>query len=598
MRVARGMLVVLMLLLPLTSSAKDRSFIRSLQIRGSGRRVALATHAGQGLDRTRLQADVERLWATGRFEDVRVEANETPEGVDLVITLAEKPRLYLRRLVFEPDRERRALNLRPGDPVDAVLARRVAAALRRQLAAEGYADAEVDAELVPAGFQEADLHLSVEPGPRTTIEAVRFAGNPGLPAEELRRALRSTRVRKLFAWRLRPPFSREGVEDDLLRLRSLYLAHGYFEARIALAGVEFAGEKATVTLAVDSGPLYRVRWAELAGDENSEELAPGVEGRLPERALCRSLLAARRRAETEGAVDFAARLEVARAEPPPWAGLVGAPGSEEDWVGLVGRSEPGELYTVGRIEFRGNHHYSDLTLRRAWTLDEGEVFDLGELRRSLARLNQTGYFEPVAEDGVTAGRDPARRRVNLTVWLQEVPRGRWTLGGPLLPTPQRGAGPLQFSAASRLPAWGRGPLELSTYFGSVSLIAFALPAAGAFSLAPQTRWLPLVALERPVVPGQRWQSGFLVAPQLSWRGLLAGYGLSHARQAAEEALAGDPAEAAELTVPVAWASGEDEPASARRPLGHLYCEAPRPRLAWLRAAGSMALNFLLARPPL
>jgi len=597
MRLAlRLAILLLVLVVARPVCAEEGAFIRTLQVRGSGRPVALETHAGQEFERARLQADVQRLWATGHFDDIRVEAGETPDGVDLVITLVEKPRLYLRRIVFEPERERRALNLERGAPLDAALAQRAAAALRRQLAADGYTDAQVEAELVPAGFQEADLWLRVEPGRRISVREVRFAGDLGLPQEELAGALEATRVRRLLAWRLRPSFSREGVEADLGRLRSLYLARGYFDARVALAGVEFTDAQATVTFAVESGPQYRVRRVELAppsaglAGEAGEELSPDFDGALPRRALCRSLLAARRRAETEGAVDFAARLELALSESPPWAALADPPA--DNWVALTARVEAGAPHTVGRVEFRGHHRFSDETLRRAWTLQEGELLDLGELRRSLARINQLGFFEPVSEDGVTAARDPERRRVDLTVWLKEAPRGRWGISGPLLPGGL--AGPLQFSVASRLPAWGRGPLELSTYYGSLSLMAFSLPAASVFALAPGARWLPLVAFERPLLPGQRWQSGFLLAPQLGWQGTLASYGLAHARQAAAEALAADPADAAALAVPVSWSGG----AAESQPVGYLHCEAPRPRLAWLRAAGTLALDLLLARAPL
>jgi outer membrane protein insertion porin family len=587
---SRLAILFLALVVSRPARAEEGAFIRTLQVRSSGRPVQLETHAGQLLDRARLQADVRRLWATGHFDDIRVEAEETPDGVDLVITLVEKPRLYLRRAVFEPERERRRLNLRPGDPLDAALGRRAAAVLRRELAADGYADAEVDAELVPTGFQEADLVLRVEPGPRFSVGDVRFAGELGLRQEELQGALEATRGRRLLAWKLRPPFSREGVEADLERLRSLYLARGYFDARVALAGVEFTKQQATVTFAVEPGPQYRVRRVELEGAEAGEELSPDFAGALPRRALCRSLLAARRRTEKEGAVDFAARLEVVPADPPRWGGLVTE--DTENWVALTARVEAGAPHTVGRVEFRGHHHFSDLTLRRAWTLQEGDAFDLGELRRSLARINQLGFFEPVSEDGVTAARDAERRRIDLTVWLKEIPRGRYGLSGPLLPGGL--AGPLQFSVALRLPAWGRGPLELSTYYGSLSLMAFSLPAAGVFALAPEARWLPLVALERPLLAGQRWQSGFLLAPQLGWQGTLTSYGLTQARQAAAEALAADQAEAAPLAVPISWRGEAAEPP----PVGYLHCEAPRPRLAWLRAAGTLALDLLLARAPL
>ena len=235
-----GTIFLLALLLCPALRAADGPFIQALQIRGSGRPVEIETHAGQTLDRARIARDVRRLWATGWFEDIRVETSETPEGIQVVFTLVEKPRLYLRRVVFEPESRKRPLGLKQDAPVDAAWAQQVAAALRRQLIEEGYAEAAVESELIPVGFQQADLLLRVEPSRRTRVREVRFTGSPGLPPEELRRALRSTRARRLLpgvpglwrGWRLFPPFSDARLRADLERLRSLYLSRGYFDARV------------------------------------------------------------------------------------------------------------------------------------------------------------------------------------------------------------------------------------------------------------------------------------------------------------------------------------------------------------------------------
>lgn len=602
MRTTIGSATLLFGLLSLLPCRGEEPFIQTLQVRGHTRGVELETHAGQGLDRAGLERDLRRLWATGQFEDIHIESTESPEGLQLVFTLAERPRLYLRRVEFEPARERRPLGLKPGAPVDAVWARQVAAALRRQLVEEGHRDAAVAAELIPVGFQAADLRLRVEPGPAYRVEEVRFSGSPRMKPGELQGTLLATRIRRLLpgvpglwgGWRLHPAFSQQGVEADLARLQSFYLSRGYFDARVSLAGVDFAEDKATITYAVEAGPRYRVSGVEVAGASPTEELAPDVEGNYPAQALCRSLLEAQESSERQGALNFAARVEVEPSQP---ASPAESLPSGDHWVNLTSAAEAGPPYTLGRIEFRGHHAVSDLTLRRALPLEEGEWFDRAALRRGLARLNETGLFEPLTEGDVVAGLDPEKRLVHLTLWLREKPRGRWTLAGPLGPLSL--AGPLQFSIGSRLPAWGRGPLELSTYTATFSLLVFSQPALRALSLAPRRSWLPLVGLERSYLPGQRWQSGFLVAPQLGWQGMLTSYGLTQARHRLLGALATDPGAGDGLAVPVRWRAAKAERGSAEpRPLGHLLCEASKPRWAWLRAAGLLALDVLLAVRPL
>jgi len=590
---ARFTCALLFLLLP-SLHAQEGRFIHSLQLRGSGRPVGLDTHAGQDFDRARLARDVRRLWATGFFDDIRVEANETPEGVALIFTVVERQRLYLRRIHFEPQNDKRPLALEPGTPVDNALAHRLAGAIRQRLMEDGYADAEVTAELVPAGVKQADLLFRIQRGPRTTVRAVRFAGKLALPEKELRRTLEATRSRRILPfWRMQPPWNEAALLSDLDRLRSRYLARGYFAARVTLAGVAFAQNAATATLTieVDSGPRYRVEQLALPPGETRARLPAGRDWSFPARALCGCLLEAQRAAERAGKLDFSARLEIESRGISP--GLSTPTGH---WVALTTRTETGPAHSTGRIEFRGHHRFSDLTLRRTLTLEEGEPLDARRLRQSLARLNRLGFFAPLAEDNVELQRHAESDRVDMVIHLKEHPRGRWALSGPLGPFSV--AGPFQFALGTRLPAWGSGALELSTYSATFSLLAFSYPVIRALSIVPERRFVPLFALERAYLPGQEWQSGFLLSHQIGWRGTLASYALSHASHAVHNLVEPKTDGAASLPVSVWWRAPGKGSEPALKPAGVLLCEAEKPRWAWLRTAAAAALDFLLLARPL
>jgi hypothetical protein len=267
-------------------------------------------------------------------------------------------------------------------------------------------------------------------------------------------------------------------------------------------------------------------------------------------ALCECLLSEWRSAEAQGRLDFA--VEVAS---------VGS-GESRD---ITGRIWMGSPHAVGRINFAGHSRINDTTLRRAMTIHERELLDVGQLRRSLVRINDLGLFEPLTlgdismlrrDDGVTA---------DLTIQLREGKRRWWSVTGPMLP----GIAPLQASLASRLPPWGRGIFEAATYFVSLNLAGFAKL---------------FLALERPVIPGQEWLSGFAISPALSPRGMLMHYGRTHLAYAIGAKLNWDVPET--LAVPVTSASQlEDEP---------LVCTPSTPRLWWLRRGAAAAVNVALA----
>ena len=270
-------------------------------------------------------------------------------------------------------------------------------------------------------------------------------------------------------------------------------------------------------------------------------------------ALCACLLDARRSAEAQSRLDFTAEVEFAGAGGP---------------VDMTARIWMGSAHAVGRINFAGHFGINDSTLRRVMTIYERDRLDVGQLRRSLARINDIGVFEPFTladisivyrDDGVTA---------DLTIPLRERKRRWWSVSGPVLP----GIGSLRASVASRLPPWGRGIFEATTYFISLNVAGFAKP---------------FLALGRPVIPGQELLSGFAISPALSPRAMLMHYGRTHFARASGTMLDGewiDP-----LAVPVTSAGPlEAEP---------LICVPPKPRLWWLRrgtaAVGNVALAALI-----
>jgi hypothetical protein len=270
-------------------------------------------------------------------------------------------------------------------------------------------------------------------------------------------------------------------------------------------------------------------------------------------ALCACLLDARRTAEAQGRLDFTAEVEFARTASPVEA-------TARIWMGVA--------HAVGRITFTGHSRINDSTLRRAMTTYERDMLDVRQLRRSLARINDIGVFEPLGladirvvhrEDGVT---------VDLTIPLRERKRRWWSVSGPMLP----GIGSLRASVASRLPPWGRGIFEAATYFISLNATGFAKP---------------FLALERPVIPGQALLSGFAVSPALSPRAMLMHYGRSHLAHGISAMLDGEVLDP--LAVPVISAGRlQDEP---------LVCVPPKPRLWWLRRGAAIAVNVALARRP-
>jgi len=516
--------------------------IESVTLRGTQLKVDFATQVGHPYDAVAIQQDLRRLWSTGRFDDIRVEKDEAA----IVFHVVENPRLRLRKLLIGPSTTGLQLALAEGTPVDDVRARAVVLEARKQLIGRGYVDPQVDYNLFPIIGNTVDLRLTVNPGERVRVREIRFSGDLGLAPRELGSALNALRIRRIFRWRLLPAYNQEAIDADLARLRSLHMSRGYFDASVRLEVAELQPDGAHIRIVVQSGPRYQVRGPAAA-------------------SVCTGLLAARREAQRQGILDFSATLHVQPAA--------------SNTVDLITTIERGRPYRIGRIDFIGNHRYRDATLRRNFLLDEGQLLDELQLRKSIDRLNRANLFEPITEKNIAVQTNEASGIADITVRLIERKRGAWNLSGPV--GPASFAGPLQASISSRLPPWGAGLLELSTYTASVSMFAFAHPILPLLAIGNKHPLLPVLVLARPFSPAGGWKSGFSIAPQLGWRASALSYAIVQTQQRLLPALSGDRGLVSQLPVTVQREKGESV----------MFCEQPKARFTNLRNIASLTVRF-------
>lgn len=468
--------------------------IRSVSVPGTQLDVNLSTQVGAPYDAASVARDLRTLWSMGRFRDVRVEMQETGGGANVIFRVTKEPEYPLREVRLRPHTFELQLGLPPGTLITQPRANDLAALATRQLNERGYAHAKVTATLEPAPGGKADVALQIVPG-----EAVR-----------------------LKAWgdtSLRAPrwYSPGAVEAQAARLRSKWIAAGYFDARVTTTE-EIGGKSATVGFHVEPGRYSRA---------------------LDMRSICGCLFRERRTAERAGVLDFQASVD----ELGSW------------------QIEKGRTYTVGRIRFVGQRHFTDADVRRHFLLDEGVPLDSWKLRQSVVRLNRSGMFEPLDERQVHIATDERSGTADVTVSLTERKRGAWSFSGPL---------PLAASVSARVPGW-------SSYTVNFHALAYST----ILKLAAHRRFLPVLALERPFTPGGGWLSGFAFAPQMGPQWMALHYAGAQLEGRLGPLLAGT--RVPDLTVTMMRPPGEA--------VG-ILCEAPKPRLRAVRMGAGMALGLV------
>ncbi|MGH7219728.1 MAG: POTRA domain-containing protein, partial [Nitrospiraceae bacterium] len=389
---------------------------------------------------------------------------------------------------------------------------RLAKTFREKLKDSGYRDAMVQFDLVPVGLRQADVLFRVKAGKRYVVDSVEVSGMSHQDSRQVAKILNAVQPRTLVpgipgvwkGWKLRRPLNQEDLNLVLRRLRSHYISRGHLDATTNVEAIAFEENLASISIRVVPGTAYRVESLQ-AFDALTPAGPDTVPNQLALPDLCECLREKRAQAERRGVFDFAAQLLV---RPTYETGEFGT----QPGVSLSARIKTGPPYRVGRIEFRGNHEFGDLTLRKVLLLSEGEWFDLGLLRRSLTRLDLTGLVHPVTEFDVEIQPDLAQHLVDLVIPVRERDRGRWFLSAPVWGGHTRAG----FSISLRLPNWGPPYLELPTHFVALTVTSplLGLPRS-VFNQAHRS-----ISLARPYFPGQSWRSGFHVSPQFTWPQML------------------------------------------------------------------------------
>src|ERR1700722_16321478 len=563
---------------PVAPETSESSVIKSVRVLGTTSAVDLKTQVGQNFDASTIQSDVHRLWATGRFDDIRVESTPEEEGTAVTFHVVEMPQMVLHTFHVEPSTFGLQMNLPEGTPMSRLRAHQIANQAQADLRSDGFRTATVDYDLVPYIGNKVDLHLNIDAGERIRVKDVEFVGDTAFDSKELRSNLRSLKIRRVTppipgvwdGWRMYPGYNPEGVKGDLALLRSYYISRGYFDAAVKLNDVQVAQKAAHVSIQVQAGQMYHVPSWQVSGNGVMPKGVHPLNSLMRYQNFCSTLFVARRAAEHEGILDFNVNMQV-QATP--------ASTKEAPEANVVATIERGTPFHVGRMEFIGNRHFSEAAIRGNFLLDEGDLLDEHLLRQSMARLNEANFFAPINEHTTMIHTDPKTGIADIDFRVMERKRGSWNLSGPVGPASV--AGPLEASIKTRLPAWGSGLLEASTYTVSLTVFAFVhsfLPALG----LPKIPLIPIAAFNRPYTPGAGWKSGFMIAPQLGWQYIVLGYGVSQLQHRLLPVLQGDRGLEPELPVTV------ETPTSQTT----MFCEPPAPRFSPVRSALAMGLRFV------
>ena len=211
---------------------------------------------GEPLDQSKVAESIKNLYATGRFQEIRVDYKRKEPGIELIFVTKAQFFVGVVRVLGSPkgvgpNALTSAARLRLGQPLRDEDLAQARARLGAILAESGYLQARVTSEVETRDYQEADVVFSVVAGPQARLSGIDFQGQLLVPPR---------RLASIAGWKPRSHLTSGGIDRGLTRIHRYYVKHGRVEATAILQSRTPDPSKHTEKLIVEvhAGPLVNV----------------------------------------------------------------------------------------------------------------------------------------------------------------------------------------------------------------------------------------------------------------------------------------------------------------------------------------------------
>lgn len=397
-------------------NVSDEAILARIQIR-----------EGMPFDRNLVDRSIRSLYQTRLFDFIEARTEEMGRGeVRVVFTVQARYTISSLRIRGNDEKStrrlRREVESRVGQSLDERRIRRDADKILEFYRDKGFTEASVDysVDRDPETGQGVVTFI-VNEGQKLKIDDIEFIGNTAFSARKLRGQM-ETRKHWFLSWLTGSGrFDEAKFQEDLERLRTLYLNAGYLDVSIPESNVSLdypSPKKIVITIRVDEGRQYRVGDIRFEGNTifptpvlfASLDLLPG-DVFSPE-VLDKDVERLTNIYGSRGYLDTSVRPE-RRAN------------IETGNIDLIYRIQESDKFDVESIIIEGNTKTKSTVIIRELALSPGRTFNLVYMKNSEAILRNTRFFEEV-QLSPEATNIPGRR--NLKIRLKEGRTGNFQFG--------------------------------------------------------------------------------------------------------------------------------------------------------------------------
>jgi outer membrane protein insertion porin family len=431
----RGLVAVLAaLLFAVAGGAAAQSFapfvVKDIRVEGLQRTEAgtvfsyLPIKVGETLNEERARQAVRALYATGFFQDVRLEV----DGGVLVVFVQERPAIaqidFAGMKEFEPDNIKKALRelgLAEGRIFDRALLEQTEQEIKRQYLSRGLYATTVQVTVTPLERNRVAINITVTEGDVAKIRGINIVGAKAFSEDELLDQL-VLRTPGWLTWYTKlDRYARERLAADLETLRSFYQNRGYLDFNIESTQVSITPDRLGiyVTINISEGEKYTVTGVRLSGQMlvPRQELKGLVQLKTGD-VFSREKLVASTKAITDRLGNDGYAFANANAIPDV--------DKEKRTVAFNIVIDPGRRVYVRRIDVSGNVKTRDEVVRREMRQIEGAYYDASKIQLSRRRIDRTAFFNEVNVETQPVEGNPDQ--VDILYNVKERPTGALLFG--------------------------------------------------------------------------------------------------------------------------------------------------------------------------
>jgi outer membrane protein insertion porin family len=369
-------------------------------------------------------ADFKKIYNLGYFSDVEIAKDDGIEGIEIIVTVKEKP--VLEEINYNGIKEvgkgelETETGLAKGDSYDLSLIKRAVEKLLAKYQEKGCNLAVITYETKEdEKNNKVTVAFNINEGRHMYVSKIKFLGIKNFTESTLKSKMETSEA----AFLVSGTFNEETLSRDFQKIIAYYKSEGFYLANIVSHKVTYDDikEKIFIEITVDEGDQYKYSDVQFSITNKNIYDLPELQAVFSLKKddifnydiYSRDLDKIRIMYSEKGYIETEVSGDV-------------FPDKEKKTVSVMIKIKESGVFYIDKIRIENNYKTKDNVILRELTLKEGEVFDSDKIRKSLQKIYNLGFFEEVNPGLLPVAGKPDRRELLLTI--KERQTGQLQLG--------------------------------------------------------------------------------------------------------------------------------------------------------------------------